>query len=187
MPRITLVGYRASGKTAVAASLATRLGCPWVDADETLERESATTIAEMIGTRGEAFFRDAEADLLRRLLASCDGVLATGGGVVLRSDNRHLLRAKGRPVIWLEAPAAVLRERLAGDPTTASRRPPLAGSDVLGEVADAVAARTPLYREVSDAVIDTASDAPDRLAERIADWLLHRQPASPHAGPERVP
>ena len=56
------------------------------------------------------------------------GVLATGGGVVLRPGNRDLLAAAGRPVVWLTAPADVVRARLAADPTTADRRPALVGS-----------------------------------------------------------
>ncbi len=176
MPRVTLVGYRGSGKSAVAAALADRLGCGWCDADVVLEREVGMTITDLVSRRGEQAFRDAEATLLERLLDRESGVLATGGGVVVRDANRELLRARARPVIWLSAPVDVLRARLAADPTTRSRRPALAGGDVLDEVAAAVSVREPLYRQVADGVIDTAIDTPVKLADRIIAWL-----ASPHS------
>ena len=64
MPTVTLIGYRGSGKSTVAAGIATRLGCGWVDADDVLEREAGATIADLISARGEPAFRDLEATLL---------------------------------------------------------------------------------------------------------------------------
>lgn len=176
MPRVTLIGYRGSGKSAVAAALADQLGCTWCDADEILEHEIGMSIADLVAQRGESAFRDAETAILDRLLASTSDVLATGGGVVLRAENREQVRRRGRPVVWLSAPVDVLRSRLAADPSTVSRRPALGGGDVLDEVATAVAAREPWYREVADGVIDTAGDTPRRLAERIAAWLESPRP-----------
>lgn len=187
MPRITLVGYRGSGKSSVAARLAARLDCPWADADEALERELDTTIAALINERGEPFFRDREAALLERLLAEEAGVLATGGGVVLRPANRVLIRTHGQPVVWLRAPTHVLCERLANDPLTPLRRPALAGGDVLDEVFAAVATREPLYREVADAVIDVSVDSPERIAARISEWLAEWRPAATGAAGEPIP
>ncbi|MFM8414016.1 MAG: shikimate kinase [Planctomycetota bacterium] len=187
MPRITLVGYRGTGKSSVAARLAARLGCPWTDADDVLELELGATIAAVIRDRGEPFFRDREAELLARLLDREAGVLATGGGVVLRPENRTLLTSRGRPVVWLQAPAAVLRERLAADPTTSARRPALGGGDALAEVAAAVVAREPLYRSVADAVVDAAVDSPDRIAARLGAWLATWRPGPPAEIPETIP
>ena len=92
MPTVTLIGYRGTGKTTVAAGLARRLGCPWWDADIELERRVGTTIASLIRDHGEPHFRDEEAGLLGELLATPEGVLATGGGVILRPGNRQRLR-----------------------------------------------------------------------------------------------
>lgn len=188
MPVVTLVGYRGSGKSAVAARLAGILGCSWTDADVVLEREAGRSIADLIRDDGEQAFRDAEADLLVRLLERESGVLATGGGVVLRPENRARLRAGGRPVVWLAAPPDVLRDRIAGDPATASRRPALQGGDVLAEVGAAVAAREPLYRAAADAVVDVSIDPPERVADRIAHWLSARPTeAGSRTPPEPIP
>ena len=92
MPRITLIGYRGSGKTTVAALLAERLSCGWIDADTELEARVGMPLADFVIGQGEKAFRDAEAAILERLVREFDGVLATGGGVVLRAGNRDLLR-----------------------------------------------------------------------------------------------
>jgi shikimate kinase len=176
MPRVTLVGYRGTGKSTVAAVLADRLRVGWLDADAVLEERVGSPIGALIGSRGEAAFRDAEAAVLRDILPAFTGVLATGGGVVLRPENRRLLQECGRPVVWLTAPADVIRGRLAADPTTASRRPALAGGDPLDEVAGALSVREPLYREVADVAFDTASDEPAVVAERILTWLGSEAP-----------
>ena len=178
MPRVTLVGYRGTGKSTVAAVLADRLGAAWRDADAVLEERIGSSITALIGSRGEAAFRDVETEVLRDTLPAFTGVLATGGGVVLRPENRRLLRERGRPVVWLTAPVDVIRRRLAADPTTAARRPALRGGDPLDEVAAALDARAPLYREVADVAFDTATDPPARVAERFLAWL---DAASPEA------
>lgn len=171
MPVITLVGYRGTGKSTVAALLAARLGRAWVDADAVLEERLGTSITALVRNRGESPFRDAESALLAELLESCDGVLSTGGGVVVRPENRERIRLHGRPVVWLTAACDVIRTRLAADPCTDARRPALAGRHPLDEIESTVAAREPLYREVADAMIDTGAIAPAEVARRIADWL----------------
>lgn len=176
MPRLTLVGYRCSGKSAVASALARHLDCPWTDADDLLEREAGMSIADLVKTRGEPAFRDLESTILARLLEVEPGIVATGGGVVLREANRRLLKERARPIVWLSAPAAVIRERLMADPASLSRRPSLAGGNVVDEVAEAVAMRAPLYREVADGMLDTSVDRPDRLAHRIVAWLGSQRP-----------
>lgn len=171
MPRVTLIGYRGTGKSTLAATLADALGCGWVDADVALEARLGMTITDLVATRGEPAFRDAESELLAELLTSSDDVVSTGGGVVLRPDNRLTLRERGRPIIWLQAPADLIRRRLASDPTTAARRPALTGRDPLQEVDAALAQRDPLYRELADAIVDTSRSLPAVLTERIVAWL----------------
>lgn len=171
MPLVTLIGYRGTGKSTVARLLAGRLGTSWVDADAVLEDRFGCSIAELVRRSGEAAFRDAEAEVLAEVLATCRGVLATGGGVVLRESNRVLLRERGRPVVWLDAPADTLRRRLAIDPATPGRRPALGGGDPLAEVEAAVEARGPLYRACADRRVDAGAATPHDLAGEIAAWL----------------
>lgn len=185
MPVVTLIGYRGTGKSTVAVELARRLGCAWHDADAELERALGTSIAALVAARGEGVFRDEEAARLVSLLAAGDGVLATGGGVVLRPANRDLLRRQGGLVVWLTAPADVIRSRLAADPATVRSRPALSGSDPLLEVDAALVAREPLYRECAAMAIDTAVMAPREVAAAIVARLPGRTGGGEPAGPDR--
>ena len=181
MPTITLIGYRGTGKSTVARELGLRLGCPWWDADVELERVLGTSIGELLRDRGEPAFRDEEAKILDRLLDEADGVLATGGGVVLRSDNRGQLQSRGGYVVWLTAPADSIRRRLAADPTTASRRPGLTGSDPLAEVDAALVGRAPLYRACARLEVDSSSASPAEIADLILRSLKSRDAHPPVA------
>jgi shikimate kinase len=150
LSRLTLVGYRASGKTTIGRMIAARLGWPFVDADEALERRLGTTIADFFTGHGEAAFREQEARQLAELLAAAPPqVLATGGGCVLREDNRRLLRERGGLVVYLEAPVAFLQHRLRHH---TGGRPSLTGATVADEIPLLLAQRDPLYREVATAV-----------------------------------
>jgi len=180
MPRITLIGYRGTGKSTVASLLGDILGCGWCDADLVLEQKLGCSIASLVRERGEPVFRDEETAMLAELLRSFPGVLSTGGGAILRAENREALWERGRPIVWLTAPADVVRQRLAADPTTAERRPalavppsgmPSASGDPLAEVTAALADREPLYRACADFQVDTSIAIPAAVAAQIAAWL----------------
>lgn len=171
MPTVTLIGYRGTGKSTVARLLGERLGLPWWDADVELESRCGQSIAELIRTRGEEVFRDAEEATLAALVERGPGIVATGGGAVLRPANRDRLRSHGGLVVWLSAPPDVIRRRLAADPTTLARRPALVGADPLAEVDEVLAVREPLYRGSAAVEIETAALTPGEIAARIAGLL----------------
>ncbi|NDC52827.1 MAG: shikimate kinase [Planctomycetia bacterium] len=185
MPILTLIGYRGTGKSTVARLVAERLGAAWVDADAVLEERVGCSIVELVRQRGEPAFRDAEEEVLAGLVAARTGVLATGGGVVLREANRRLLRARARPVVWLTASVETLKERISADPESHGRRPALLGCDVLAEVEEAVRDREPLYRACADLAVDTTSLAPQAVALGIADWLATSAGRADAGGPSR--
>jgi shikimate kinase len=170
-PRSTLflVGYRGTGKTTTAQLLAGRLGWDWLDADQVLEARQAKTIKQIFAEEGEAGFRDKEAALLAELCQAQRHVIATGGGIVLRPENRERLKATGQ-VVWLTADPATLWRRIAGDATTTERRPNLTVGG-LAEVEQLLQVREPLYREVAQLIVDTARQTPAEVAEVISRWL----------------
>lgn len=174
--RVALVGYRGTGKSTVGRLVADALGWAFVDADAELESRAGRSVREIFAEQGEPAFREMESAVLADLLARERLVLATGGGVVLRADNRERLR--GAFVVWLTASVEVIDARLCGDPSTAARRPALTGLPAREEIVRLLAEREPLYREVADAVVDAADPSPDAVASRIlAAW----NPSSPSA------
>lgn len=164
-----------TGKTTVGRRLAARLDRHFVDADSALEEIADRTIAEIFEHDGEAAFRDLEADTFEELLEHHEPcVIASGGGLVLRSDNRERLRRRDVTVVHLEAGPAFVASRVAGK----SHRPLLTGPEPVADiVARLHAERSPLYAEVADLTVavepfhDVAK--PKRaLAERIAELVL---------------
>jgi len=172
---IALVGLRCVGKTSVGRELARALGLGFVDLDDAIAwadsegccAQHIPTVAHVVETLGWDGFRELEARELARVLGSgAPLVLATGGGVVERADNRALLRARAR-VVWLREELPVLRERLAHS----ADRPSLTGASPAEELASIAARREPLYREVADLVLDAAGSSPQELAERLRSAL----------------
>lgn len=163
-----LIGYRGTGKTTTARLVAQRLGWDWCDADALLEKRDGKTIRQIFAEQGESFFRDREAAILAELAQRQRHVVATGGGAILRQDNRDCLR-RGR-VVWLQAPATTLWQRLQTDATTSQRRPNLAGGG-LEEIEELLALRQPHYAACADLAIDTSQRTPDEVADDIAAWI----------------
>jgi shikimate kinase len=164
MNHLFLIGYRGCGKSSVGAIVAARLGRPFLDADVVLEADAGMCIRDIFAREGEGGFRDRETATLRKLAAGPLAVIATGGGVILRPENRELLRASG-VVVWLAAPAELLWDRISTDPTTAARRPNLAGGGP-DEVRALLAVREPLYAATAHATVD-ASRSPEEVAGDI--------------------
>lgn len=172
---VVLVGAMGVGKTTVGRRLARELQRPFADADEQLELRAGRTIPAIFRDDGEEAFRRLESEVLADLLGRAHPlVVAAGGGVVTRSENRALLGRRAF-VVWLRASAGFLAAR--AEP---SHRPLLQGdsdSDAATTLARLVAARAPLYEEVADATVDVESfhagdDKPKRaLARHIAQLV----------------
>lgn len=170
--KLFLIGYRGTGKSTVAARLAAAAGCPALDTDAEVVRTAGRSIAEIFAEQGEPAFRDGEVQALARLAARSPLVLACGGGIVLRPENRALLADQvshhGAQVIWLKARPETLAARLSGDPLTAAQRPALTSRDPLSEIRTLLEARTPLYESCATWAIDTDGVSPEEVAAAVA-------------------
>ena len=167
---IFLIGYRGSGKTTVAAALSEQLGWAWSDADAELERRAGKTIKQIFADRGEPAFRDLESAVLRDLVNADRQILALGGGVILRPENRQAIAGRGK-IVWLRASPETLFSRINSDPTTAERRPNLTGQGGLAEIRSLLAERTPLYEECTDLTMDVENKSPAEIARQIIQAL----------------
>ncbi|MHB9073894.1 MAG: shikimate kinase [Desulfobaccales bacterium] len=151
---LVLIGYRATGKTAVGARLAKILGRPFVDLDQALVQESGESIVDIVAQGGWAEFRRREKELVSRYRHTQGQVLATGGGVVLDPDNIAALQENGI-IIWLTADPETIQARLTKDLPRDSNRPSLTGSDSIREVAVVLEERYPLYQAAAQITVDT--------------------------------
>src|SRR5688572_20905634 len=137
---IVMVGMPGCGKSALGKRLAPRLGLPFVDVDEEIEKAAGKSIKEIFGDHGEAYFREGERKVIARLLAAGPQVLATGGGALLNEETRASIRRSGVS-IWVKADAALLVRRVSKRNT----RPLFDGRDPETVVKELMAARHPLY------------------------------------------
>lgn len=151
---VTLIGYRGSGKTSVAGPLAERLEWDWVDADDEIERRAGRPIRDIFAEQGEAGFRALERQVLAELLGRSELVIAAGGGAVGDAEIRRAMQKAG-PVIWLQASADVLEQRINADPATAARRPDLTAVGGRAEIEQLLQQRAPLYERCASQTVDT--------------------------------
>lgn len=147
---IFLVGPMGAGKTTVGRQLAASLGLAFEDSDHEIQRRTGVDIPTIFSFEGEAGFRDRETQVLDELTQRDNLVLATGGGVVLRPENRGRLMARGT-VVYLVCSPRQQYARTARD----RNRPLLQTPDPLQRLTELMEQRDPLYREVADLVIST--------------------------------
>jgi shikimate kinase/3-dehydroquinate synthase len=161
MRHLYLIGNMGSGKTTVGKLVAERLGLPFYDLDQRIEQATGLTVAELFAQQGEARFRDLESRALAEIACLPQGVVATGGGVVLRETNRVLMRRTGW-VIYLRTSSETLWRRLQHT----TDRPLLRTESPYETLQTIVQTREPLYQE-ADWVIDTDARTPEEVAEAI--------------------
>lgn len=144
-----LVGLMGSGKTTVGRILAKRLGLSFIDTDREVEERTGVSIPTIFEIEGEDGFRRRESQVVEDCSKMTNTIVATGGGVVLRPENRAYLGRSGL-VVYLNVLPRILYERTRAD----KNRPLLRVDDPLAKLQQLFAARDPLYREVADLVID---------------------------------
>jgi shikimate kinase len=149
LSKVVLIGFMASGKSAIAAELAPRLGFTvrQVD-DDIVSRSSYPSVAAIFAEKGEGFFRDLESEVANTLGDSKDVVISTGGGIITREENMTNLKGSGGIIIYLRTSFETVTER-AGDIST---RPLFANK---ANALDLYRRRLPIYERHADIIIDT--------------------------------
>jgi shikimate kinase len=162
---IVMVGMPGCGKSALGKRLAPRLGLPFLDVDEEIEKAAGKTISEIFADHGEASFRDGERKVIARLLASGPQVLATGGGALMNEETRANIRRSGVS-IWVKADAALLVRRVSKRNT----RPLFEGREPEAVVKELMAVRHPLYA-CADIVVESRDVPHETMVEEIVAAL----------------
>ncbi len=178
--RCALVGMPGSGKSTVGRHLAHRAGVPFIDLDHRLEQAIGTSIRSYFEAEGEARFRDLESRMLADVAQQPGGmVLSTGGGAVLRAENREVLRQFG-DVLYLRASPEEIYKRVKHDKT----RPLLQGGNPMERLRELYAQRDPLYRETAPYVIETGRPSVSTLVNMV---MMQLEMAASASAPEGTP
>ena len=176
-----LVGMPGSGKSTLGRVLARNLGKTFVDADHELERRLGVSISTIFEIEGEETFRTREEETLARLVQRVDIVLATGGGAVLRSTNREMLKTGGT-VLYLHATPETTWERTRHS----KNRPLLQTADPLARARSLYSQRDHLYRETADLVAEVDHQKSAQVLTMLRNHLelsSSPAPATPGALP----
>lgn len=168
--RIFLVGPMGAGKSTVGRSLSQLLNYEFIDSDAEIERRTGADIPWIFEIEGESGFRDREAQVIDELSSRDGAVIATGGGAIMRPENRQALKARGFVVYLM----ATVKEQVRRTGGKDSKRPLLAGKNRSEVLSALFQTRDPLYREVSHLVLPTAGKSARQLAEAIVSAVEQR-------------
>ncbi len=162
MTSLVLTGFMATGKSSVGREVAARLGRRFVDMDAIIEERAGKTIACVFAEDGEAAFREMETALAEELAQQEDLVIATGGGCMLRPENRAAFAGRAVVICLWATPEEVLR-RAGADPAR-----PLLPKDGVKEIGRLLERRRAAYRELPHH-IDTTGLTQDEVVERVLE------------------
>lgn len=160
-----------AGKSTIGRLLAKELRLPFKDSDKEIELRTGANIPWIFDKEGEPGFRDREQAMIAELCDADGVVLATGGGAVMRGENRQALRAGGR-VVYLHASIEQQVGRTARD----RNRPLLRTADPARVLRELLAIRDPFYREIADIVIETDERPPRMVVLEILARLAELPP-----------
>ncbi|MDY6826640.1 MAG: shikimate kinase [Bacillota bacterium] len=164
---IILAGFMATGKSAVGKELARRLNRTLIDTDSLIEEMCGMTVAEIFARQGEEYFRERESEAVVMLDNYPAGslVVSTGGGILLRRENRHRLKQKGLLVLLSASPQEILRRALKE-----GGRPLLEGSDPEGKIKELLTKRKNIYSGAA-VEVDTTGRTVSEVANEIVNAL----------------
>jgi shikimate kinase len=165
---VALAGFMGSGKSRIGWELSRRLALTFIDTDRVIERVSCMRIPDIFDLYGESVFRDYETEVVKRCLKLDEVVVSTGGGTVLRSENREMLKSRG-PVIVLTASAETTYRR-----TRRHKRPLLEVGNPIDRIRELMTARQAAYDDVATFKISTderpSQEVVNEIVQKLSEW-----------------
>ena len=162
---IALAGFMGTGKSRIGWELSRRLSLNFIDTDRVIERVSCMRIPDIFELYGEAVFREYETEIVRRCLRLDDVVISTGGGTVMRAENRRMLKSRG-PVIVLTASPETIYKR-----TRRHKRPLLEIGNPQGRIRELMSARQAAYDDAGSLQVSTDGRHSEDVIEEIVNRL----------------
>ena len=169
---IFLIGYMGTGKSAAGMEAARLIGCRWFDLDDLTEEKIGMTISDYMYTYGEDAFRDQESETLSAFLKDVsdqgkDILLSCGGGVVLRRENREILKQNGFVIRLTASPETVLERVRTDGPVRPLLQRAQSDEELLQQIRNMMQEREQYYVQTANAVIGTDGRKPSETAELI--------------------
>ncbi|QEH68908.1 shikimate kinase [Cellulosilyticum sp. ST5] len=163
---ICLIGFMGSGKTTVGGALAKALHYSWIDLDAYIEEACGEMIASMFASKGEAYFRNLEETYLKKALDEEVGIISTGGGIIVNSENRTVLKTQNTFYLYHEYDT--LYERIADDKSR-----PLVSS--YEEVKERYMKRQALYEAAAKYTISCEGKSIEEVVSTILEILKDKE------------
>ncbi|MBT2687072.1 shikimate kinase [Bacillus sp. ISL-47] len=164
MKSIYLIGFMGAGKTTIGKELAACLNKEVIDTDEEIVKREKKSINDIFTEQGELYFRLLETKMLQEL-NNRDAVITTGGGIVVRPENREALKGKGN-VFFLYATPEEIFKRLENDQSR-----PLLKGDKIKQIHELYEERMPLYKDAANVIIDTTHKESGFIIKEIISRL----------------
>lgn len=165
---IFIIGPLGAGKTTVGRELARRAHLVFYDSDHEIEKKSGVSVATIFEFEGEEGFRKREQDMISKLTQLDNIVLSSGGGSILKRENREAFASRGT-VVYLRASIETQLERTNQRKGT---RPLLNTSDPLQKIIELDNIRGPLYEEIANLIFNTDVDSPKTIADAIFEKVF---------------
>ena len=159
---LILIGFMGTGKSTIARQLSKQLDMPFFEMDEMIVQKEGMEISDIFQEKGEAYFRDLETALLKKLLQEEKGILSCGGGIILRDENIQAMKKHGTVILLTAKPETILK-RVQHNQS----RPVLNGKKNINDITKLMKERESRYQMAADITISTDDKSLSQICEEI--------------------
>ncbi len=167
--KIVLIGPPGAGKTSIGKALSKELGLAFIDSDAEIERISGKTISEIFVDQGEAVFRKTEVEIVTRILAEFEGVVALGGGAPINPEIQKVLLNSEYPVIFIDVSISQAANRIGFN-----KDRPLLMINPRQQWLHLMSERRPIYEKLATITVSSDNSKPAEVAKTITDKIVSK-------------